>query len=267
MRSFINEIKTEHFYFKHALGKSELHGEEFHEHDEIVFCLSNGVRLLSKNVQLDLPFPCIVFIPREHFHHFTYKDEDSYLRCILHYKGQGEIMELMRSVCDEVKVVLLPGTHSTELFMHLMKCAERGISEEDGELLLRAAFTALLVDEKLFGKSAAKGASISDLTRSAIEFIDENYAMPITLEDIAASIGVSVSTLSHVFSRELSLSVHKYVTEKRFSSVRAQLAEGASLGDAALRSGFSDYSAFFRLYKKRYGEIPSQRLARDRAER
>ena len=262
MNAFVKEIIGFDFYFKHALGRSELHGEEFHDHDEIVFCLCAGVRLVSKNVKLDLPMGSMVLIPREHFHHFIYQNEERYLRCILHYKGQGETSMLMRDVTDGVRVVLFPGEHSKSVFMHLIRCAEHGISKEDGESLLRSAFTSLLIDEKLFGKGALRGETASDITLAAMDFIDANYSKPITLSDIAEGIGVSVSTLSHVFSRELSIPVYKYVTEKRLSAVRVRLSQGMSLGEAAISSGFPDYSVFYRLYKNKYGTSPSGRHSR-----
>ena len=259
MDAFVKEIRGCDFYFKYALGKSELHGEEFHEHDEIVFCLGEGVRLVSKSIRLDLEPYSMVLIPREHFHHFIFKNEDSYLRCILHYKGQGELSLLMREVADGVKVILTPSEHGKSVFGHLARCAEHGIGARDGEALLRSAFTSLLIDEKLFGKGVARGTSVSDITLKAIDHIDSNYRSPITLSDIAEAVGTSVSTLSHTFSRELSVSVYKYVTEKRLSAVRARLSEGMSLGEAALSCGFPDYSVFYRLYKKRYGISPSGR--------
>ena len=55
MNAFVKEIIGFDFYFKHALGRSELHGEEFHDHDEIVFCLCTGVRLVSKKCQARSP--------------------------------------------------------------------------------------------------------------------------------------------------------------------------------------------------------------------
>jgi len=261
MNAFVNEIKAENLYFKHALGKSELHGDEFHDHDEIVYYIGGGARLVSRDVRLELSSGSIVFIPREHFHHFTYENEENYQRCILHYKGEGEISLLMREVASDVKVISDPGKHSIGIFEHLMTCAERTIGEREGELLLRSAFTALLIDEKLFGEKSEAGERVCSVTRAALAFIDDNYAKSIDLSDIASAIGVSVSTLSHVFSRELSVSVYKYVTEKRLSSIRALLAAGVPLGEAAEKSGFSDYSAFYRLYKRKYGESPSGRIS------
>jgi AraC-like DNA-binding protein len=262
MSEYKHEIRGERFYFKHALGRSELHGDEFHDFDEIVFCLGKEVRLISKNIQLDLSYPCIIFIPREHFHHFIYGDEDNYRRCILQFKGRGELSKLVRDTLEGVKVVLSPSAHSVAIFEHLMRCAENGVSAADCDLLLSSAFSSLIMEERVFGGACVKSEPISPLTRLAIDYIDENFSSAIAISDIAKALNVSPSTLSHSFSRDLSISVYRYVTEKRLSAVRALLDEGVSIGEAARRNGFSDYSTLYRLYKKKYGITPSEGLYR-----
>ena len=63
---------------------------------------------------------------------------------------------------------------------------------------------------------------------------------------------VSPSTLSHKFSKELKISVYQYITKKRLSVAHKLIKQGESLKNAALSSGFNDYSCFYRLYKKYY---------------
>jgi AraC-like DNA-binding protein len=267
MHAFLNIIESENFYYKYAQGRSALHGDEFHDFDEIVYCISGGNRLIAKNVQAEIPAGSIIFIPREHYHHFVYENEDSYLRSILHFYGSGEIRKLMQETACGVKVVTSPSEHSVSILSHLIKCSVLGLQNDDAELLLRSAFTALLIDERLFGKSIEKSIPFSGITRAAIDYIDENYNLPISLEDIANCVKVSVSTLSHVFCRDLSISVYRYVTEKRLSAVRGMVEDGTPIVEAALLCGFSDYSAFYRLYKKKYGRTPSGRLHRSNDER
>ncbi len=263
MSEYKYEIVGERFYFKHALGRSELHGEEFHDFDEIVFYLDGDVRLISKNIQLDLKSPCIVFIPSECFHHFIYGNEDNYKRCILQFKGKRELSRLIRDTLEEVKVVLSPSAHSIGIFEHLMKCAERGVGGADGDIILSAAFSSLVMEERVFGGACVKSEPISPLTRAAIEYIDEHFSSEITLSEIAKALSVSASTLSHCFSRDISISVYRYVTEKRLSCVRALVDAGEPIGEASKKCGFSDYSVFYRLYKKKYKESPSRRRTRN----
>ena len=63
--------------------------------------------------------------------------------------------------------------------------------------------------------------------------------------------------MAKAFAKELGVSVHHYITDKRLLKAHLLLLSGASAGEACAASGFGEYSSFFRLYKKRYGKTPS----------
>ena len=91
----------------------------------------------------------------------------------------------------------------------------------------------------------------------ALAYIEQNYTESIDVAAVAGALYVSRSTLSHVFAKELGVSVHHYITDKRLLKAHLLLLGGASAGEACAASGFGEYSSFFRLYKKRYGKTPS----------
>jgi len=264
---FENKISVKDFFFKYALGKSALSGEEFHEYDELVYYIDGGARLISKNVQMVLPSESLVFIPRETFHQFVIADEDNYKRCILHFYGHGEHEQLMREVAYGVRVVSTPSQNTRRIFDFLSNTARVGVSERDGSLLLSSAFAEILLEEKLFSKGAVtNNSTTSVLSGEALDYIDKNYASDIRVEDVARALKVSTSSLAHSFKRDFSISVYRYITEKRLSSVRALVDSGMGLSNAALQCGFRDYSSFYRLYKKQYGESPSEKKREKQSE-
>ena len=255
--NFEYTIETKDFYFKYAKGKTSQRGREFHGYDEIIFYISGGAHLISKNVQVSRSEECVVFVPRENFHQVALSNEDAYLRCILQFRGRGEIEKLMSETCGGVKLVSNPSENTRRIWDFLIKASRAVLSEGDAERLLCSAFSELLLEQKLFGcEFADEKSEASNLIVSAISYIDENYKKNITVKDIADAHNVSVSTISHVFKRELSISVYRYISEKRISAVRELVQKGANLTDAALSCGFGDYSSFYRLYKKQYGESP-----------
>ena len=90
------------------------------------------------------------------------------------------------------------------------------------------------------------------LEKSSLDIIDEKYTENLSVENIANLLYVSPSTLSHKFSKELNISVYQYITKKRLSVAHELIWQGESLKNAALDSGFNDYSCFYRLYRKYY---------------
>jgi AraC-like DNA-binding protein len=257
---FENTLKTGEFYFKYAIGKSALRGREFHEYDEMVYYMGGNACLVTRSAKIPLSPRTLIFIPRETFHQFIISDEDSYKRCILQYSGDGHVKRFISSVSDGVKVVTAISSNTQRIFEFLMRMSKCTLTDEEKRELLSATLTELLLEQKFFGEEgAAENTSVSNLTLTALDYIDKNYGSHIDISRMAKELKASVSNLAHTFKSDLSISIYKYVTEKRLSSVRAMVGEGKSLYNAAIASGFSDYSAFFRHYKKHYGESPTKR--------
>ena len=257
---FEKAIKTSEFYFKYAIGKSALRGREFHEYDELVYYMGGEASLVSRNVKMPLSAGTLVFIPRETFHQFIISDENDYKRCILQYSGDGHVKRFISSLSDGVKVVTAISPNTQRVFEFLMKMSNCTLTDEEKTVLLSSAATEILLEQRFFGEElATNNACVSRLTAAALDYIDKNYGSNIDIGRMAKELNVSQSNLAHVFKADLSISIYKYVTEKRLSSVRALVGEGMTFYNAAIASGFSDYSAFFRHYKKHYGESPTKR--------
>ena len=99
-------------------------------------------------------------------------------------------------------------------------------------------------------KLVNKCIGLSPIVSRALKIIDEKYTENLSVKTIAEMLYVSPSALAHKFSKELNISVYRYITKKRLSAVRESVSRGESLTEAAINNGFSDYSCFYRLYKK-----------------
>lgn len=245
-------------HMKYAQGKPAVTGREFHSYDEIVLFLDGNAQLISKNIQIRLTPGSVVLIPKEQFHQFVVADQDSYTRCILGFGDIPQLQSLVRQVMPEVAVVPTPSEQVQSLFNTLMQAAQKDLPTPEQTLLLQSAAAQLLFSLKLSGgESIRKYLTVSPVTQEALRYIDENLSSELRLDIIAKAAGVCASSLSHRFRKDLSISVYRYISEKRLSAVRQYIDQGMPLGAAAERSGFKDYSGFFRLYKSYYGESPS----------
>lgn len=56
---------------------------------------------------------------------------------------------------------------------------------------------------------------------------------------------------------DLKATPKRYITERRLSLARREILLGAKAAVISAQCGFSDYSAFFRAYKKHFGHSPT----------
>ena len=113
-------------------------------------------------------------------------------------------------------------------------------------------------------KSGAKGEAVesvkgmpSDVTE-ALDFMDDRLSEDITVEDIARAAKVSVNTLERHFKDSLNAAPGAVLRKKRLISSLSQLRNGASVAEAAEKSGFADYSNYIQLFRKQFGMTPLQ---------
>ena len=96
------------------------------------------------------------------------------------------------------------------------------------------------------------------IIQEILSYINNHYTQPIRIENLARSFGVSVSWLSHEFTRFTNRSVYDYVLYRRVMLARQQMMGTASLNEIAYQCGFNDYSNFLRSFGKVVGMSPSQ---------
>lgn len=89
-----------------------------------------------------------------------------------------------------------------------------------------------------------------------LRYINDNLASDLSLDGLCETFFTSKSQLCRSFKRATGASVGEYITVKRLIHARNMLQEGTSPTHACIASGFNDYSAFYRAYKKQFGNNP-----------
>ncbi|MCH1865334.1 helix-turn-helix transcriptional regulator [Nocardioides sp. CFH 31398] len=99
-----------------------------------------------------------------------------------------------------------------------------------------------------------------------VAYVEEHADAELTPELLARVGCVSVRTLHAAFAERLGVPPMAYVRTVRLARVRAELLagdpDGVRVTDVATRWGFFHQSRFAQQYRERFGELPSQTLAR-----
>jgi len=91
-----------------------------------------------------------------------------------------------------------------------------------------------------------------------LAYINTNIGQTITVEQLAEHFYLSESYICRIFKQATGTTINKYITARRISIAKAHLNEGASVNEAFEKSGFGDYSNFFKAFTKAVGVSPKK---------
>ena len=112
---------------------------------------------------------------------------------------------------------------------------------------------------------------LSPSSRQVVERVDAwiraNVAQPMSLDELRTVAGVSARTLQKACLARWGQNPMELIASRRLERARSLLSSGQAptVTTAALRSGFSHLGRFSVVYKRTFGEAPSETLARNSA--
>lgn len=99
----------------------------------------------------------------------------------------------------------------------------------------------------------------NELVKKAVHYISRNYALPVTLESVAAHVHLNPSYFSTMFRQATGSTFREYLSMVRVEESKRLLANtDYSLIDIAVATGFQDQSYFSKVFKKYTGLTPGQ---------
>lgn len=127
----------------------------------------------------------------------------------------------------------------------------------------------LLIQPSTYREQLIRAASVPGrrAVRQALDYMEQHLSEPLTMSGIAEYVGVSVRSIQQGFRDELGVTPMAYLRDRRLERVREELTDaaagdGVTVTEVAERWGFNHLGSFAVLYRKRWGESPSQTLHR-----
>lgn len=144
----------------------------------------------------------------------------------------------------------------TELLARLVR--ESYGNEFGSELYAEGLFLQVMTELNRLNQKSDRLAPREDspLVTELLNYINEHFNEPLSLEGLAKRFFISKYHLSHAFSRAVGTGVYRYIMLRRLTVARQLLSEGVAPGEVYGRCGFQDYTSFFRAFKAEYGVNP-----------
>lgn len=90
------------------------------------------------------------------------------------------------------------------------------------------------------------------------DYINNHLEENLSLDHLASFFYASKYHISHVFKDNMGISLHQYILKKRLQASKNGILSGIPFGDLYHQYGFSDYTSFYRAFKKEFGLSPKE---------
>ena len=125
-----------------------------------------------------------------------------------------------------------------------------------GESRLREVFYAVLKGDA--GAAARRAFGVGNEIARVIQHVSAHLDEAITIEDMAAHVGMSRAVFHRRFKEATTMSPIQFVKGIRLNNAAMRMAGGMTVSEAANEVGYASTSQFSREFKRMYGQSPKQ---------
>lgn len=235
-----------------------------HEHYEIYMFIEGDSKYIVEGNTYNLEPHDVIIIKKHEMHRAYHNTPTQYRRCVLSVYPEFFI----ENKCEEYENIFIDFSskrgnkisadvvHSSgiyDTFLRMIKYSS--VQSPKAEHAAKATIVELLYLICTV-KDFSNADKINPSLKNVISYINANYTENFNLDELAQKFFISKYHICRSFKKITGLTVHEYITEKRLLKAKELKSDGMNLTDAAVASGFNDYSSFYRAYTKKYGISP-----------
>ena len=261
----------EDFHYAHAISYDTEQNEYcLHNHAlyELVYCVRGDVVYQAEGVRYQMEPHSLLLLAPAVLHKLFIRSEQPFERHTLYinyFDANSELSSLMGKCLQLFNQQSVGsayyGPAECAGIVPLLERLERASASDDERISsLAPYFAKALVAELLMIVNSAAPLAFSTSGNHTIDALllypSQNFTRDISLSDIAEHFFWSKDHCNRAFHKATGMSVMQYVAYNRVLYARQLLAQGMGAAEAAREVGFSDYSSFYRSYRKVTGRSP-----------
>lgn len=254
---------NEDFLFSHAYGAGMAQFSA-HMHDiyELLFIKKEGVSYSLEGKNYELPKNSLVISRPLKLHSLSLKNPDDYDRYCILFDGERLASDICGQISPDVDVIRFDGNSLVcDLFKKMDYYCEH-FEEETLQVVLTHLIEEVLYNVVIASKNFKQSSvyTVNPFINAAIEYMEQHITEPLTVDAVCQNLHVTKSHLHNLFVKHLKITPKKYITSKKLTMAQRELRSGLKPTEVHMNLGFTDYTTFFRDYKKYFGHAPSEEI-------
>lgn len=170
----------------------------------------------------------------------------------------GPLPESLRSGLADLTRRVFPGSAHVSTFYETLLQEHRAITPLR-DIACRAALHTLLITILRDASQKNVPDTLSPAITAALALLATDLSMPLTVEQVAQSVGLSVPRLVERFLGEVGETPGEWRTRRRLQAAQRALREdNATVTEIAFRFGFASSQYFATAFKRQFGLSPTQ---------
>lgn len=231
----------------------------FHRCFEMIYVIDGAMNSTVDDQKIRATADDVVFVQKYYAH--SYHSTEDYRKIVLIIPTN-----LYRDFEKQLSVNTLPAHLTDKTFNRTLLPLLEHLLEHFQEKtpLIKKGYMDILIGELVAHYPAVPVAQNDriDLLVRILDYIDEHYDEPLTLESISAEFGYNKYYFSRLFNRCMGENLSRYINLVRLQRMMALAAasEKPNITELAFACGFDSLSTFYRYFGQVYGQSPTEAL-------
>lgn len=266
-----NCMSTSTFAIAHLYKEETTMDMHIHDCYEIYYSISGGKQFLIDNKFYGIEPGDLFIINQYESHKLTQIDQMVHERIVLFIHP-----DYSKQLSTNVTNLDACFSNRTNLFSHKVSLNKEQqnrflyyinkITNAKGfgyDVIEQTAFMELLVlinytFQTAHNKNALSSFTYNHQVDDILTYINQNISNPITINNLSSEFFLSPSYICRIFKATTGTTINKYITARRISIAKSLLNDGYSVMEVHEKSGFTDYSSFFKAFTKAVGISPKK---------
>lgn len=265
------EFSAENFTFKHlaeACANPDEKIFKMHTHItcEIYYFISGKGTFNIEGTKYILQSGDILIMNDTESHFIEISPDSTYERCAINFKKDFVRLIDKKGFLLEAFENRQPGEHNlyrrqnfkNENYLEFLQNMMDDSPEKELQISINLLSLLGEIRTAYYKTKAIETPHLKTDINKIIRYIVKNLDSSLSLDMICEHFYISKPHLCRVFKQYMGCSVWNYITIKRLVKARAMIDSGQQPTKIFAECGFSDYSTFFKAYKKHFGTPPKE---------